>query len=122
LVAKAVLQFNYQHIFSDDAEDISVRLQNVGRAIARYPGFVLELANAEIMNVNGSLRDASVVNTVPVVTYDNVAGVIHPNGILVHIGVVRIRRLTPDQAVEVALTLYWEGSQSVNAKIVIPPK
>jgi hypothetical protein len=118
---KAILRLEFKHAIVADVDHLSLLIQNVGRAPARHSGFVLELSNVSLKQVEGSLNNASSVNNVPVVTYDNNVGVIHPNGIKVHIGVAQLQRIVADKDIGIIATLYWEGSQSVRSSYVIPP-
>jgi len=115
---KAALKFDYKHLKAEDGtEHLSIRLQNVGRAVAKCTGFLVEFQNVELVDVDGALRNASAINAGPIVQYDNNDGVIHPNGILIYVGAVRFRRVQAHQSVILKMTSYFEGGQPVESQV-----
>ena len=104
-------------------EDHSLLIRNNGRAVARHAGFLMTLQNVEIKNVGGAhLENLSDINAgKPVVGWDNQIGVIHPNGIRVNLGSIRVSRIDPESNIRADITLYCEGARVVKTAIEIGP-
>ncbi|MFY9954500.1 hypothetical protein [Bradyrhizobium sp.] len=98
----------------DGTEDLIVLLLNQGRAVARHAGFLMYFQNAEIVTAGGQMQNNTHINAGrPVVGFDNNTGVIHPNGIRINLGMIRLRRKDPTQSIEGNVTLYCEGARNV---------
>ena len=104
-------------------EHHSILIRNNGRAVARHAGFLMTLQNVEIKNVSGAqLENHSGINAgKPVVGWDNQIGVIHPNGIRVNLGSIRVSRIDPEKNIRADVTLYCEGARVVKTAIEIGP-
>src|SRR5258705_5518923 len=104
-------------------EDHSLLIKNNGRAVARHAGFLMTLQNVEIKTVSGAhLENLSGINAgKPVVGWDNQIGVIHPNGIRVNLGSIRVSRIEPEKSIRADVTLYCEGARVVKTAIEIAP-
>jgi hypothetical protein len=107
----------------EEVEELIVLLVNQGRAVARHAGFVITVQhNVEIVQVGPEMRDNSGINAGrPVVSYDRDTGVIHPNGIRMNLGSVRVRRKDPTQPMQGEVTVYCEGTQPVKRILIISP-
>jgi hypothetical protein len=106
----------------DGTEDLIVLLLNQGRAVARHAGFLMNFQNAEIVTAGGQMQNNTHVNAGrPVVGFDNNTGVIHPNGIRVNLGMIRLRRKDPTQSIEGNVTLYCEGARNVIRTFTFAP-
>jgi len=104
-------------------EDHSILVKNNGRAVARHAGFLLTLQNVEIKEVDGAeLENISHINDGrSVVGWNNAIGVIHPNGIRVNLGSIRVSRIDPEKSIRADVTLYCEGARVVKTAIEIGP-
>jgi schlafen family protein len=104
-------------------EHHSILIRNNGRAVARHAGFLMTLQNVDIKNVSGvQLENHSGINAgKPVVGWDNQIGVIHPNGIRVNLGSIRVSRIDPEKNIRADVTLYCEGARVVKTAIEIGP-
>jgi hypothetical protein len=106
----------------DGNEDLTVLLLNQGRAVARHAGFLMHFQNAEIIMAGGQMQNNTHINAGrPVVGFDNNAGVIHPNGIRMNLGVIRLRRKDPTLPIEGTVTLYCEGARNVIRTLTFAP-
>jgi hypothetical protein len=102
-------------------QEISFRLVNSGRAVARYWGLFCEFdARIKILNTFHPVTDLTSLNDGrPVVSCQDNNGVIHPNGIGIQVGKVIIRR--EDEAQTVAdVTVDCEGTQTKKIRLEIP--
>lgn len=89
---------------------VQMRLQNCGRAVAKYAGWFGSLNNAEILSVSGCRNITDVNNGRPTVSWDAPVGtVIHPNGIAIPIGTLVLGFLNKDQPIGVLAKIYCEG-------------
>ena len=106
-------------------EDLIVLLINHGRAVARHVGFLIVFENVEIVAVGPGMENNSRINAgQPVVGFDRQSGVIHPNGIRMNIGSIRVRRKDHTLPIQGEVTLYCEGTQNVKRSLsvaAIPP-
>jgi hypothetical protein len=103
-------------------EDLTFRIKNSGRAVAKHSGFWVRLDNTEIKSVHG-LEDISGVNGgLPTVSFKHSIGVIHPSGISLSAGRVQIRRINPTGNVGLRVHLYCENMRPHESKHEIPPK
>src|SRR5665213_1901909 len=81
---------------AEGVEDLIVLLINQGRAVARHAGFLMTFQNVEIVEVGPEMENISHVNAGrPVVAFDKQTGVLHPNGIRMNLGSIRVRRKDP---------------------------
>ncbi len=103
-------------------EDLIVLLVNQGRAVARHAGFLMNFQNAEIVTVGQQMQNNMHINAGrPVVGFDNHTGVIHPSGIRMNLGAIRVRRKDPTQPIDGEVTLYCEGMRSVKKTFIFAP-
>ncbi|MCS3480262.1 hypothetical protein M2212_007108 [Bradyrhizobium elkanii] len=108
---KAKLRVRSDYASDGDIEKISLVIENVGRAVARFPGFIASFENVLWITVDGLLKNISYINkTNPTAQYENNVGVIHPNGIPVYVGSVGFKRRDPSHSVKAVLTIYCEGA------------
>jgi hypothetical protein len=106
----------------DGVEDYSILIRNNGRAVARHAGFLMTLHNIEIKGAGAGLRNHSGINAgKSVVGWDNQIGVIHPNGIRVNLGSIKVSRIDPEKSIRADVTLYCEGARVVKTVIEIGP-
>jgi hypothetical protein len=120
---KAKLEILPEHKnIEDGVEEITVRLLNAGRAVARHAGLVIRFENVGLVRVSDQLHDSSAVNSGrPVVQYNNDRGVIHPNGIPVILGAIRVRRIHAVLPITAYVTIYCDGSRLVERTMSVPP-
>jgi len=103
-------------------EDYSILIRNNGRAVARHAGFLVTLQNVEINTFGGDLRNHSGINAgKSVVGWGNQIGVIHPNGIRVNVGSIKVSRIEPEKSIRADVTLYCEDARVVKAAMEIGP-
>ena len=104
-------------------EDIRFHIQNAGRAIAKHVGFFVKLANVDITQVSGGhLQNVSHLNEGrPMASYTDDLGVIHPNGISLFAGHIRIRRRNSSENIIVEITSYCENAQSERNTVALVP-
>jgi hypothetical protein len=104
-------------------ENLKFSVLNVGRATARHVGFFVKLENAKIAGVSGShMQDVSNLNDGrPIASYTNDSGVIHPNGIAVFAGSVRVQRSSPGENIIAEVTSYCENMRAETAKVNLVP-
>jgi len=82
----------------------------------------IQLENVEILSVSDELQNASSLNSGrPVVQYNNDRGVIHPNGIAVNIGAIRVRRADGVLPIKAYIRIYCDGSRMVEKTLQVPP-
>lgn len=119
---KAKLEIHPEHKRNEDGVDeITVRLLNTGRAVARHANLSFWFENVDLVGVSDSLRNASAVNSGrPVVQYNNDAGVIHPNGILVMLGRITLRRVNNALSIKAIVTISCDGSPFVERVMEVP--
>jgi predicted HTH transcriptional regulator len=104
-------------------EDLSFRVTNTGRAVAKHSGFWLRLDNAEIKSVHDGLKDISAINGgLPTVSFEHMVGVIHPNGISLSAGRVRLRRTNPAEKIALRVHLYCENMRPIEQKADMAPQ
>ena len=107
---------------TEGVEDLIVLIVNNGRAVARHVGFLLVFENVEIVAVSPGMENNSCINAGrPVVGFDKQSGVIHPNGIRMNLGLIRVRRKDPTQPIRGEVTLYCEGTQNVKRSFSVAP-
>ena len=107
---------------TEGVEDLIVLLVNRGRAVARHVGFLIGFENVEIVAVAPGMENNSRINAGrPVVGFDKQSGVIHPNGIRMNLGSIRVRRKDPTLPIRVEVTLYCEGTQNVKRLLSVDP-
>ena len=95
-------------------EEFRILVLNKGRAVARHAGFLMTLQNAELKGVSSGLENHSGINAGrSVVGWDNLTGVIHPNGIRVNLGTINVSRLNPSEVIRADVTLDCEGTTIV---------
>jgi hypothetical protein len=97
-------------------------VQNIGRAVAKHVGFLVTFADSEIVTVHKLTNISSVNEGRATVSYDKNVGVIHPNGILMSVGSVHIRRKNPAVPVTIEMISYCEQvrAKTVTATLVAP--
>jgi len=119
---KLELHIKIRHATEDDpSEDLTFRLKNSGRAIAKHSGFWVRLDNAEIKTVDG-LENISVINDGrPTVSFEHSIGVIHPSGISLTAGQAQIRRINPTENLGLRVHLYCENMRPSEYKLEIAP-
>lgn len=112
---KPKLQLTIEMVHTENENFNAVpRLVNSGRAIARYAGLVLRFENVEIVD-SGTLQNVTALNDGrPIVQYHNDIGVIHPNGIRINIGTVRLRRLNSSKRITAHATVYCENMRTID--------
>jgi hypothetical protein len=99
---------------------LTFRIKNSGRAIAKHSGFWVRFDNAEIESVHGDLQNISGVNAfLPTVSFEHSIGVIHPSGISLSAGQVRIRRINPTANLGLRVHLYCENMRPIESKLEI---
>lgn len=120
---KAKLEILPEHkSVEDGVEEIIVRLLNTGRAVARHPGFIMRFDNVTLLGVSDQLQDTSALNSGrPVVQFNNDSSVIHPNGIRVNLGAIRVRRIDPASPIKAYVKIYCDGSRLVERTIEVSP-
>jgi hypothetical protein len=104
-------------------EELRIKIQNVGRAIARHVGIFMRLESVDITEVDGDhLQNVSHLNDgLAMVSYTNNLGVIHPNGIAIHVGHVRFRRKNPAENITVEISSYCENARTTKDTVPLPP-
>jgi hypothetical protein len=103
-------------------EELIVLLINQGRAVARHTGFLMSFQNAEIVGVDGQMQNITHINAGrPVVSLDDHTGVVHPNGIRINQGAIRVRRKDPTQPIDGEVRLYCEGARNVVRAFTFAP-
>jgi predicted HTH transcriptional regulator len=104
------------------SEDVTFRIKNSGRAVAKHSGFWMRLDNAEIKTVQGGLDNISRINDGrPTVSFEHSVGVIHPSGISLSAGRVRIRRINPTGNLGLRFHLYCENMRPTESTLEFPP-
>jgi hypothetical protein len=94
----------------DPHEELHFGLQNVGRGLAKYCGFLCRFeSGVRVAGSWGVDDDTSVNRGVPTVTYANNQGVIHPTGIVTVVGHATIQRQAKGTALRVKVSWYCEG-------------
>jgi hypothetical protein len=92
-----------------------------GRAVARHSGFLMTLQNVEIKDVGAEFENVSDINAgKSTVAWNQAIGVIHPNGIRVNLGWIRVSRIDPEKSIP-DVTLYCEGARVVKTVIDMGP-
>jgi hypothetical protein len=119
---KLEMLFDHRWPLPDDptVEELGFKIQNKGRAIARYVGFLAQLHNVKIVEVS-RVQNASEVNDRPTISYANNIGVLHPNGIANFVGFVRFRRLDRLVAVTGDVSLYCADAPDQKINFSISP-
>jgi Schlafen, AlbA_2 len=103
----------------DKVFEITVRLINSGRAVARHSGLLLRLDNAEIKE-SGQFENLSAINAGrPVLQYTNDHGVIHPNAIRLNVGTVNVQRLDDAKPISLHATIYCEDMRAAEHRIEV---
>jgi hypothetical protein len=102
------------------SEDVTFRIKNSGRAVAKHSGLWVRFDNAEILDVHGDLRNISGVNNfLPTIGFEHSIGVIHPSGISLSAGRVRIRRINPTGKLGLRVHLYCENMRPIESHLEI---
>jgi hypothetical protein len=103
-------------------EEITVRLVNIGRAVARHSGFIMRFENAEIEDLDSQMENVTALNAGrAVMQYTHDIGVIHPNGIRTNLGSVKLRRKDPTAPIKAHATIYCEGTAAVDRFFELSP-
>jgi hypothetical protein len=104
-------------------EDLQIKIQNIGRGVAKHVGFFVNLENVDITQVDGDhLQNVSRLNEGrAMISYSNSLDVIHPNGIALHVGHVRFRRKNPAENVAVDVSTYCENARTTKDTVPLPP-
>jgi hypothetical protein len=101
-------------------EEFRILVLNQGRAVARHAGFLMTLQNVELKDISLGFENHSGINAGrSVVGWDNLTGVIHPNGIRVNLGTIKVSRLKPSEVIRVDVTLYCEGTTIVKRTLEV---
>ena len=118
---KAKLEILPEHkTIENGVEEITIALLNTGRAVARHAGFIMRFQNVDIVNISDQMKNISAVNAgKPVVQYNNDIGVIHPNGIRINLGAIRVRRSNLALPISAHVTIYCDGSPVVERFIEV---
>jgi hypothetical protein len=92
-----------------DDEKFEITIQNLGRAVGKYTGFLAQLTNATITRTK-DVENVSHLNPGrATVTYNNNLGVIHPNGIKIFAGAVYFNRNNSTEPVTLRIKTYCEN-------------
>jgi hypothetical protein len=102
-------------------EDLTFRINNSGRAVAKHSGFWVRLDNAEIKTVDGLENISRINGGLPTVSFEHSVGVIHPSGISLSAGRVQIRRINPTGNIGLRVHLYCENMRPKEFKHEVPP-
>jgi hypothetical protein len=95
--------------------------RNSGRAVAKHTGFIVRLQNAEITMTGGNVQNVSGLNAgVPTIGHNNDIGVVHPNRIPMHIGIIWVRRPIPDKNIIANVTFFCDGARSEAVSVEVP--
>jgi|GEM_PF-5435964 len=107
----------------DDSKlkDLSFYFLNEGRAVAKYHGFWCRFDdNIEIKGVDINLKNISKFNDgKPTISFENSVGVIHPNGIQVHIGTLTYTKKNNRKKVVASIRFYCDGMATVSTTFKI---
>jgi hypothetical protein len=100
-------------------ERLDIDVSNEGRAVAKHAGFFAAFENVELVGV--SQLNSSYNNNRPTVSFSHDNGVIHPGGVAMHAGFVRLRRLDARANIVMRLRYYCEGARPGEERTEIPP-
>jgi hypothetical protein len=104
-------------------EEVQITLENDGRAIAKHVSLHMQLGNADITSVGGNIRNVSNLNDGrPTTSYTNDLGVIHPNGVRISVGYVRLRRRNPNDPITFRVSSCCENARNETSEIVLNPR
>ena len=108
----------------DPHEEVSFRLKNIGRGIARFAGLFCEFSpDVQIVRVTQGLQNNSGLNQGrPIVSYQDNVGAIHPVSIARSIGSATVRRTAKGTPLAVALQWYCEGMIAKSFEGNVPPE
>lgn len=98
----------------DDPEmrEVKFAFMNEGRWTAQHFGFLCQFDdNIELVGMSGfEIRNITELNDgIPTISYENNMNVIHPNGILRHLGSVRYKRKDKTQKIQGTIAYYCQG-------------
>jgi hypothetical protein len=89
---------------------VEVRLQNYGRAVAKYAGWYCSLQNAKIISVSGCNDITSINNGRPTISWNAPLGaVVHPNGIASSVGSLVLEFINREHPIGMLAKIYCEG-------------
>lgn len=119
------LELYLEHEYLDPDTDrlrISVILENTGRAVAKYTGWLAAFDNARIVGLDPGVHDNSGINEGRVITSWNAqnATVIHPNNTRVHVGQMYLEPIERTSPIAVHVTWYCEHSSTKTRDFIIP--
>lgn len=111
------------HPADDTMEELRFSMQNTGRGIAKYSGFMCKLGSAvQVAGVTGNIRNASDLNEgAPHVAYQDDSIVLHPNNFRYYVGTAIIKRANKGQQLTATLNWYCEGMQARSAIVTVQP-
>lgn len=107
----------------DPHEEVHFSITNIGRAVARHAGFMCTFEpGVKVAGVRGHLSDATNLNRgVPIVSYQDNVGVVHPNGIGSAAGHAIIQRLAKAEPLRIEVAVYCENMQVRRETAVVSP-
>jgi hypothetical protein len=117
---KPKLRFDAVPIIGDGADEgLAFRIQNVGRGVAKYVGFFANLTNIKtITKKSEHLENVSHMNPgCSAICYEKNWGVIHPNGVVVEVGRIRLERSNPAEPVTIEMRIYCENMSAEVIKL-----
>lgn len=88
---------------------VEMRLQNHGRAVAKYAGWYAALQNAKILSVGNCKNITSINNGRPTISWDAPPGtVVHPNGIFTSLGSITLEFIDKEHPIGMLIKIYCE--------------
>jgi len=118
------VQMGHRRFAEEDLnEEFDFYLINTGRGIAKHAGLMATFdTSISIVNVTGQLQNISALNNGrQTLQYLNAISVIHPNGIKVHLGSVKFRRVHPEAAFGLHVLVYCENIKAQNNQYSVAP-
>jgi hypothetical protein len=108
----------------DPHEELHFSLINIGRGIAKYPGFLCRFDDdVKIVDARGGVQVASYLNRgAPVVSYQDNGSVIHPNSIAYSVGHAILRRERKGEGLRVQISWYCENMAARSATAEVRPE
>jgi hypothetical protein len=107
----------------DPHEELHFSIINSGRGVAKYVGFICSFEpEVKVADVRGHLVDVTSLNRgAPIVSYQDNAGVVHPNGIAASAGHAILQRPGKGGRLTVRLRWYCENMQVRTAIAEVSP-
>ena len=119
------LEVYVDHEYLDPETDrlsISVTLENTGRAVAKYTGWLAAFDNAKFVGFGPGVHDISAINKGRTMASWNAqnATVIHPNNIRLHVGQIYLEPIERTSQITVQVTWYCEHASAKTRDFIIP--